>query len=102
MINPDSFLSKDAFLNAGRETNYDVVIIDLFYDDIALTAAEVASLKIKANEDSRLVIAYMSIGEVEDYRYYWRTEGKSSPPPWLAEENPNWPGNYKVRYWEPA
>ena len=28
-----------------------------------------------------------------------KTEWKSSPPSWLAGENPDWPGNYKVRYW---
>ena len=22
-------------------------------------------------------------------------------PVWLEEENPNWPGNYKVKYWDP-
>jgi len=24
---------------------------------------------------------------------------ETDPPSWLAEENPEWPGNYKVRYW---
>lgn len=48
------------------------------------------------------MIAYMSIGEAEDYRYYWQTEWEINPPSWLAEENPNWPGNYKVRYWDLA
>ena len=42
---------------------------------------------------------YLSIGEAEDYRYYWRPEWKIKPPPWLDKENPNWPGNYKVKYW---
>jgi cysteinyl-tRNA synthetase len=27
-------------------------------------------------------------------------ENRFSPPPaWIEEENPDWPGNYKVRYW---
>ncbi len=99
LINPDSFPNKDAFLDAVRETNYDIIIIDLFYEDAALSASEVASLKIKVNRGSRLIIAYMSIGEAEDYRYYWQTEWETDPPSWLAEENPEWPGNYKVRYW---
>ena len=100
LINPGSFPNKEAFLDAVRKTNYDIVIIDLFYNGIMLTANEVASLKIKANGGSRLVIAYMSIGEAENYRYYWRTEWRTKPPSWLAEENPDWPGNYKVRYWD--
>ena len=29
-----------------------------------------------------------------------RIEWESNPPSWLAEENPDWRGNYKVRYWD--
>ncbi|MDD5224440.1 MAG: endo alpha-1,4 polygalactosaminidase [bacterium] len=100
LINPGSFADKRAFLNAVKGTNYDLAIIDLFYNDAALTAAEISSLKTKANGGSRLIIGYLSIGEAEDYRYYWKTEWKNNPPSWLDEENPDWPGNYKVRYWE--
>jgi len=45
-------------------------------------------------------IAYISIGEAEDYRFYWNEEWYGNPPPWLGKENPDWPGNYKVRYWD--
>ena len=100
LINPGSFPNEDTFLDAVRETDYDIIIIDLFYEDTPLSASEVASLKIKANEGFRLIIAYMSIGEAEDYRYYWQTEWETDPPSWLAEENPEWPGNYKVQYWD--
>jgi cysteinyl-tRNA synthetase len=101
LLNPGAYGNKTAFLQALQGTDYDLVIIDLFYDGIEqLTAAEVQSLKTKANGGTRLVIAYMSIGEAEDYRYYWRSEWASDPPSWLAAENPNWPGNYKVRYWD--
>ncbi len=47
-------------------------------------------------------IAYISIGEAEDYRFYWKTEWKRHPPAWLGRINPDWSGNYKVRYWDPA
>ena len=99
LINPGSFPSRDAFLHAVREIDYDIVIIDLFYEDTVLSASEVASLRIKANGGSRLIIAYMSIGEAEEYRYYWQKEWETEPPSWLAEENDQWPGNYKVQYW---
>ncbi|MEA1904575.1 MAG: endo alpha-1,4 polygalactosaminidase, partial [Candidatus Hadarchaeota archaeon] len=99
LINPSSFLNKDAYFDAIKGTNYDIIIIDLFYNDVVLIASEVTSLRVKANGGARLIIAYMSIGEAEDYRYYWQTEWETNPPSWLAEENPEWPGNYKVRYW---
>jgi len=56
-------------------------------------------LKKKANGGKRLVICYMSIGEAEDYRYYWNADWVNNPPEWLDGENPDWPGNYKVKYW---
>jgi cysteinyl-tRNA synthetase len=99
LINPSSFSTKEDFLNALKNTDYDLLIIDSFYNGEQLTEMDVNSLKVKKNGGKRLVIAYMSIGEAEDYRYYWKNEWKRNPPPWLAEENPKWPGNYKVRYW---
>ena len=98
-INPENFASKTGFINAVTATNYDAVIIDLFINDVAFTAAEINQLRTKANGGKRLVICYMSIGEAEDYRYYWQPVWNSSKPSWMAAENPDWPGNYKVQYW---
>lgn len=49
----------------------------------------------------QFVISYMSIGEAEDYRYYWQDSWNSNQPAWLERENNNWPGNFKVRFWDP-
>jgi len=101
LLNTDSFSDRDDFLNDLQGTNYDILLIDAFYDGLeALTADEIESLKTKANGGARLVIAYMSIGEAENYRFYWQSGWNTTPPSWLAEENPDWPGNYKVRFWE--
>jgi len=101
LINTDSYATKADFLSAVQGTQYDVILIDLFFGgtDI-LSAADVASLKTKSGGGTRLVLAYMSIGEAEDYRYYWNPSWNADPPGWLEEENPDWPGNYKVRYWD--
>lgn len=101
LINPGRFSTREALLEAIRGTNYDLVLIDLFFDDTALTNNEISSLKVKQNGGARLVICYMSIGEAEDYRYYWQENWNTAPPVWLAEKNPEWRGNYKVRYWDP-
>lgn len=42
----------------------------------------------------------MSIGEAENYRYYRRHEWDQKKPAWLDAENPNWSGNFKVKYWD--
>jgi cysteinyl-tRNA synthetase, unknown class len=99
LINPEKFDSKQAFIDAIAATNYDVIIMDAFFNGQIWQPQEVAALKTKANGGARLVLSYMSIGEAEDYRYYWQPEYSTNAPEWLSGANPDWPGNYKVKYW---
>jgi cysteinyl-tRNA synthetase len=102
LINTDNkFSSKQDFIDAVMNTNYDILITDLFFDGNALTTDEVLQLKKKSNGGKRLVICYMSIGEAEDYRYYWNEDWKPGNPSFIEKENPEWKGNYIVRYWQP-
>ena len=57
----------------------------------------IEELKIKNNGGKRLVIAYLSIGEAEDYRFYWNKK----KPNWIVKENENWERNCIVKYWSP-
>jgi cysteinyl-tRNA synthetase len=92
---------------ALARTPYDVLVIDYSRDGTdaaALTAAQVAALKSKPDGGKRLVLSYLSIGEAEDYRFYWRTYwgwlwGLFAPS-WRSKHNAEWRGNYAVRYWE--
>jgi cysteinyl-tRNA synthetase len=114
LINPQAFSGKQSFLSALGRTNYDLIVIDAFVDGPEgpewLETEDVRSLRLKEGGGRRLVICYLSIGEAENYRYYWdrnwdrNTDGKpdAGAPQWLARENPNWRGNYKVRYWDPG
>lgn len=101
LIQPDNeYSSKQEFVNAVKNTNYDFIIMDYFFDDSEFTTSEITELKQKANGGTRLLICYMSIGEAEDYRYYWKDSWSSNPPSWLGTENPDWEGNYKIKYWK--
>lgn len=105
IINPEKFKNKNDFVNSLSKTDYDVLIIDLFCesgDDDSegmLSKEDVACLKTKANGGSRLVICYMSIGEAENYRWYWQKGWRPHHPSFLERANRDWAGNYKVRYW---
>ena len=57
---------------------------------------------IRAGKAGRKVIAYLSIGEAEDYRAYWQRSWSTNAPGFLLAENPEWKGNYRVKYWQPA
>lgn len=85
---------------------YDVFVIDYSRDgtdEKALTAADVAALKRKPDGSRRIVLAYLSIGEAEKYRYYWQAEWETPglAPTWLAAPNKRWRTNYPVRFWHP-
>ena len=89
-------------LSAHLSSPFDLFVLDYSRDgseDGRYTQEEIAELK-EAEGRRRFVLAYLSIGEAEDYRYYWEDEWWESPPSWLGPENPEWPGNYTVRYWE--
>ncbi len=101
LINGDNYATKQEFIDAVSETSYDVVIMDLFFNEEQFTQADVQQLREKSGGGERLLICYMSIGEAEDYRYYWDPAWNTQKPSWLGEENPSWPGNYKVEYWNP-
>ena len=84
---------------------YDMLVIDYSRDGKAArawTPEEVDKIGVKPDGERRVVLAYLSIGEAQTYRYYWRwywgwVFGVLSPR-WLSSENPEWRGNYGVRY----
>lgn len=56
------------------------------------------SLKTKANGGNRSVLAYISIGESEDYRADMKGMSKRR---WQTNMSHGWPGNKIVKYWDP-
>ncbi len=63
----------------------------------SMTRAEIQAVR----ASGKRVVAYLSIGEAEDYRSYWRPGWRPGSPAWLGSENPRWKGNYTVEYWNP-
>ncbi len=101
-VNDFLYQLQNIDLEAIGATAYDLVVIDYAADgtdDTAFTAVEIAALRDSLG-GPKIVLAYLSIGEAEDYRFYWQETWANAPPAWLDEENPDWPGNYKVRYWD--
>ena len=84
---------------------FDLLVIDYSHDgsqERVITPAEMAKLKCKPDGSRRLVVSYVSIGEAEDYRFYWDDAWKGHQPKWLLPENKEWKGNYPVCFWEPG
>lgn len=106
ILQADSFAkSKPAAVEKLAACGCDWVVLDAqFSSDVEWTRADLDA--IRHGQPGRKVIAYLSIGEAEDYRPYWRKEwgskGKltTAAPAWLGAENPEWKGNYRVKYWD--
>lgn len=99
LINPKEFDTKEDLVTAISGTNFDLLIVDLFYDDRALTKQDVERLKVKANGGKRLVICYMNIGSAEQWRYYWNKNWKIGKPGWLKKSYEGYEGEYYVEFW---
>jgi cysteinyl-tRNA synthetase, unknown class len=93
-----------------EDTTFDCVVMDYSEDgseNSVFSKEDIASVK---NGGERIVLSYLSIGEAEDYRYYfdeaWINPQTGQPgffaPCWLCLTNEAWEGNYKVQYWSTA
>jgi cysteinyl-tRNA synthetase len=102
---------QNHYLNpqAIADSHYDLVVIDQArsvsdmtdYDDAAL----VATLQASANHlgGNKLVLAYIDVGQAEDYRWYWQSGWGIGNPSFVAGADPDgWAGNYPVVFWDPA
>jgi cysteinyl-tRNA synthetase len=72
---------------------------------VSIATAGNSPAAIPALKDSpggpKLILCYMSIGQAEDYRWYWQADWPKNPPEWLDKADTEWAGDYWVKYWDP-
>ena len=95
--------------NQIRNSPFDLVVIDHAISAFRrfvreFTPDEIATLRQRPDGSTRIALSYLSIGEAERYRFYWRQDWyeAAKKPGWLGELNPQWDGNYAVKFWDPA
>ena len=105
ILQADAFAkTKSAAVAQLKECGRDWIVLDTaFAGDTAWEQEDLDA--IRSGKAGRKVVAYLSIGEAEDYRPYWQSEWISkskrtaTAPVWLGIENPDWKGTYQVKYW---
>jgi cysteinyl-tRNA synthetase len=93
---------SDVDLDVIAAEHPSVTVIDYAFDgsdETAFTTEEIDQLRAAMSEPAK-VIAYMSIGEAEEYHYYWQDDWSPGSPDWIVQENPDWEGNFKVEFWD--
>jgi cysteinyl-tRNA synthetase len=104
----DTWLYHLADVNESTADRIGASNADLVITEWASYAADEAPYspahldRMRGDDPDRLIVSYLSIGEAETYRYYWDRDWQTDAPSWLGEENPEWEGNIKVRYWDPG
>lgn len=72
--------------------DFEVGVVDM--DDTGMSRSEVDEIEAQG----KTLLTYVSIGEAEDYRDYWSDVANQD---YILGENPDWDGNYRVKFWDP-
>ncbi len=106
-------LEEDGAVDALANSDYDLLVVEPTRSEQGSENFDTAGMvsRLKATEGAsgnrKLVIAYVDVGQAEDWRTYWLdsweapTEGQTGTPDFLLALDPDgWAGDYQVAYWD--
>jgi uncharacterized protein (TIGR01370 family) len=83
-------------------SEYDMVVLDFIPSEENNTDYPMANVIAQLHNapHPKLVIAYIDIGQAEEFRTYWQPGWGIGNPEWIAGGDPDgWEGNFPVAYW---
>jgi cysteinyl-tRNA synthetase len=84
-------------------SSFELAVIDYSSDRSAageFTAAQIDALR--SGQCSRRVLAYLNIGQAENYRFYWQPGWRTGNPSWIGEVDPDRPTDFSIEFSHPA
>jgi len=100
LMNLEDFDTPDDVVKAVCETNYDLVVLDLYFDKLQpFSSKQISAMKRKADGGKRLVLCYLNIGAAENWRYYWQTDWRPGHPDFLRRPYEGYKDETWVAYW---
>lgn len=96
-----AFGQADEFALKMHDTNYDLLIVDVFHGREPLGKQAVATLKYKKLGARRLVYATVDVGAAASFRYYWKANWGEGSPMWIKAPVRDDPDSYHVEFWRP-
>lgn len=100
-------LEEDGAVDVLVASEYDMLVIEPTRSVVGSQAFDTADLVARLHGRGKLVLAYIDIGEAEDYRTYWQDGweapsggGRGTPDFLLTVDPDGWSGNYPVAYWD--
>ena len=83
-------------------SEHDMVVLDFIPSEANNTDYPMSDIVDRLHNATypKLVIAYIDIGQAEDFRIYWQPGWDIGNPEWIVGSDPDgWEGNYPVAYW---
>ncbi|HIP23047.1 MAG TPA: hypothetical protein EYG79_05560, partial [Rhodobacteraceae bacterium] len=85
------------------DSDYNMVVIEPIYTEAENTGFPIEATLARLHQKPRIVLAYIDIGQAEEWRTYWQPNWRIGAPSWIVANDPDgWEGNYPVAYWHPA
>jgi cysteinyl-tRNA synthetase len=85
------------------DSEHDMVVLDFIPSEANNTDFPMAELvdQLHNAPHPKIVVAYIDIGQAEEFRTYWQPGWGVGNPSWIAGEDPDgWEGNFPVAYWD--
>jgi cysteinyl-tRNA synthetase len=92
---------EDTFRQVTQST-YDLIVIEPIFTEEQNTDFDMAAVvqNLHGSNESKLVLAYIDIGQAEEWRTYWEPDWEIGDPDWIVADDPDgWEGNFPVAYW---
>jgi cysteinyl-tRNA synthetase len=84
-------------------SSFELAVIDYSSDRTAageFTSAQIDALR--SSQCSPRVVAYVSVGQAQNYRFYWQPGWGQGNPSWIGEVDPDRPTDFSVQFANPA
>ncbi|MDA1090605.1 MAG: hypothetical protein O3A85_09870 [Proteobacteria bacterium] len=101
IANSQAYGRADEFAMKMRDTNYDLLIVDVLHGRKPLSKNAVETLKFKKIGARRMVFATVNLGSAASYRYYWKQTWREGSPSWIKAPFRDDPDSYNVEFWRP-
>lgn len=101
---------EDDVISRIQRSAHDMVVVDFLSSIIGRETMPMRDIvqRLRERHDAvgkppRLVVAYLNVGQAEDYRTYWQPGWRAGAPSFIIGDDPDgWAGNFPVTYWDPA
>jgi cysteinyl-tRNA synthetase len=92
------------------DSHFDLYVLEVVVTEVGNEDFDIAGLvhdirqhNIEVRGVDPLILAYVDVGQAEDWRWYWEPGWEIGDPEWIVGGDPNdWEGNYPVAYWYPT